>query len=125
MGIFAGKTAYMWAYGKRTTSDRETDNASMAFEVEVSDDGNTITVKSATNSFGNAIYYPTMAAATSSWWTDELLFRCYSEIVLTRQPDNSARAFSGKFAMPRAYTVDLSQPKEKSARQIMCERLSK
>lgn len=125
MGIFDGKTAYMWAYGKRTTSDRETDSASMAFEVEVSDDGNTITVKSATNSFGNAIYYPTMAAATSTWSTDELLFRCYSEIVLKRQPDNSARAFSGKFAMPRTYTVDLSQPKEKSARQIMCERLSK
>ena len=35
MGIFDGKTAYMWAYGKRTTSDRETDSASMAFRNDI------------------------------------------------------------------------------------------
>ena len=119
------KTAYMWAIGYRPDSGRPADSSTLAFDVEVSEDGNTLTVKAGTNSFGNAVYYPAMAAATSLWWTDEELFRCYSELVLTRQPDNSARAFSGKFVMPKKYTIKVGQSKEKSTYLNMCERLSK
>lgn len=125
MCVMGDKTAYMWAIGYRPDSGRPADSSTLAFDVEVSEDGNTLTVKAGTNSSGNAVYYPAMAAATSLWWIDEELFRCYSELVLTRQPDNSARAFSGKFVMPKKYTIKVGQSKEKSTYLNMCERLSK
>lgn len=124
-GVFDGNTTYFWAIGKRHSNGRDTDSSNLAFETEVSADGNTITVKSATNSFGNATYYPAMVAATSAWWFDDELFRCYSPVVLTRQPDNTSKTAPATLSVPRKYTIDLAQPKEKSARQTMSERLSK
>ncbi len=83
MGLIGGKYAYMWGYGFRASGS--TDACSIEYDVEVSEDGNTITIKGTKGEYGSTIYYPTMALATDTWWTDEVLFRCYSDLVLTRQ----------------------------------------
>ncbi len=85
MAAYDAGYAYMWGYGVRPSSGKDTDANSIEFHVEVSEDGNTITIKGTMGEYGETIYYPTMAIASDPWWTDEVLFRCYSDLVLTRQ----------------------------------------
>ncbi len=85
MGMVNGSYAYMWGYGVRPTNGKDTDTSSIEYEVEVSEDGNTITIKATQGQYGSTIYYPTMALATETWLPDQVLFRCYSDLVLTRQ----------------------------------------
>ncbi len=84
MGLVNGSYAYMWGYGIRPSTGTSTDTSSVEYEVEVSEDGNTITIKGTKGEYGDTVYYPTMAIATDPWWPDEVLFRCYSDLILTR-----------------------------------------
>lgn len=87
MGLVDGKSSYMWGYGVRPSTGLDTDANSIGFKTEVSPDGNIITIKGTMGEFGGVTYYPTMVLATDLWWTDEILFRCYSDLILTRQPE--------------------------------------
>lgn len=86
MGDYNGAATYIKGYGIRETANgpraMEFDDD---FVVEVSEDGNTITVKGTFHDIGNGgTCYPAMYTP-SGWISNTYHFKCTSDIVLTRQ----------------------------------------
>lgn len=94
MGVFDGNTAYLIGYGERLAGSRVIPMPiDQDFNIEVSDDGNTITVKGNFWDVGSGyMAYPAMYYQTGSGWTAKnvYLFTCYSDLVLTRQSTATA-----------------------------------
>ena len=125
MGNFGtGANSYFWAVGIRPSNGRDIDNL-YDFPIEVSADGNTVTVKGYYNENIPAYYYPTMCTATSAWWFNDIQFRCYSDLVLTR--DSSASAFVRRDAVvaPRTVTINVFDRSVKESRRRAAELLNK
>lgn len=116
---------YMWGYGFNPNSGRDMDNHK-DFPVEVSEDGNTITVKGSYNEWVEMYYYPTMVQSSNSWLPSDIAFRCYSELVLTRQQTKSA-AYVHKSAitMPKRFVINASDSSVKDMRAACAERMRK
>ncbi|MDE7126217.1 MAG: hypothetical protein K2O12_07060, partial [Muribaculaceae bacterium] len=95
MGLVNNAAAYIKGAGYR-----ETANGSVAmnfpsddFEVVVSEDGNTVTVKGTFHDIGanGGTPYPTMSTPGSGWFSPDVVhFQACSDIVLTRQADSKA-----------------------------------
>lgn len=105
MGNFGtSANSYFWGVGIRPSTGRDIDNL-YDFPVEVSADGNTVTVKGYYNANIPAYYYPTMCTATSAWWPSDIQFRCYSGITMTRDTTNSAYIHRGKLTTPKLIRI--------------------
>ncbi len=95
MGLVNNAAAYIKGAGFR-----ETANGSVAmnfpsddFDVIVSEDGNTVTVKGTFHDIGanGGTTYPTMYSPGSGWFSPDVVhFQAYSDIVLTRQADSKS-----------------------------------
>ncbi len=95
MGLVNNQTAYIKGAGFR-----ETANGTVAmnfpgddFDVVVSEDGNTITIKGTFHDIGTkgGYTYPTMYSPGSGWFSPDVVhFQACSEIVLTRQATRTA-----------------------------------
>ena len=118
MGLVDGKAAYIKGAGFR-----ETANGTVAmnfptddFDVEVSEDGNTITIKGTFHDIGaNGGYtYPTMYTPGSGWFSPDVVhFQAYSEIVLTRKSARTANRNLRSIAkMPAVSVVKAVSGKE-------------
>lgn len=119
-----GSNCYFWGIGVRPSTGRDIDNL-YDFPVEVSADGNTVTVKGYYNQNIPAYYYPSMCAASSAWWYNEVLFRSYSDIVLTRDSSNSAYFHRGAIKAPRIVVIRHADNSEKLRRSNIANRINK
>ncbi len=108
---YNGAPSYLKGYGLRYTPngyrDMEFDDS---FDVEVSEDGNTVTVKGCYHNIGDGGYcYPAMMQQSGSGWmvTTNYLFRCYSDLVLKRVADTGNKALLRKspFVLPKIVTL--------------------
>ncbi|MDE6153460.1 MAG: hypothetical protein K2G21_04870 [Muribaculaceae bacterium] len=121
MGLVNGSISYLKGYGFRETANgpRELNFPYDDFDVEVSEDGNTITVKGNFHEIGNGGYtYPTMYTPGSGFWSpDVILFRAYSDIVLTRQSDNKSESYklNSISSMPQIKVIKTYDPRENRA----------
>lgn len=107
MGNFGtDKNSYMWGIGTRPNGNLF-DNC-YDFPVEVSADGNTITVKGYYNENVSSTAYPSMVTASSAWFYSSIQFRSYSDIVLTRDPAASAYLHNGKMSVPTIVRIQAS-----------------
>lgn len=126
MGNFGNsKDAYMWGIGVRPSTGRDADNL-QDFPVEVSEDGNTVTIKPYYLASINVNYYPTMVEASSAWFFSTVLFRSYSDIVLTRQNDsnaNIAKVFKAPLKAPKITHVTTGNVSIKNERKEMAQRI--
>lgn len=109
MGVFDGNTAYMIGYGERIAGSRVIPMAmDQEFNVEVSEDGNTITIKGNFHQVGAGYTaYPAMYYETGSGWTAKKVyfFKCCSDLVLTRQTSATARTRVRDIKAPRVTTI--------------------
>lgn len=123
MGNIAEKTAYMWGFGIRPSTGRDMNRAE-TFPVEVSEDGNTIYVRGSYLETQNFYYYPTMIhPAASVWGSPTVLFRCYSELVLTRQEsDAAAYVHKSDFRVPVRVTAKVGESSLKEGRSSVAEK---
>lgn len=88
-----GSDAYMYGIAIRPSTGRDMPSRVDTFPIEVSDDFNTITVKGSYLESQKCYYYPIMLTPGSGWFSPETVhFRCYSELVLTRDNSNAAKA---------------------------------
>ncbi len=122
MGTIDGNATYMLGYGVRIAGTRPIEMAmDQSFAVEVSEDGNTITVKGNFQQVGAGYYaYPAMYYSSGSGWfaTNTYLFRCYSDLVLTRQTTKSiASRVRSSIKMPQITTVKVGSLKAEKARR--------
>lgn len=125
MGNFGtSANSYFWGVGIRPSTGRDIDNL-YDFPIEVSADGNTVTVKGYYNANIPAYYYPTMCTATSQWFISDIQFRCYSDIVLTRDESASTYAHRGALKVPRMITINSFDRSVKEARQKAADILKK
>lgn len=85
----SNKATCMWGYGIRPSTGRDMQRAE-TFPVTVSDDGNTVTINGSYLEAQKMYYYPTMVVPPTGWGMPSVLFRCYSEIILTKQASASS-----------------------------------
>lgn len=124
MGNFGtDKNSYMWGLGVRPNGNLF-DNC-YDFPVEVSADGNTITVKGYYNANVSVTAYPSMVTASSAWFYSDIQFRCCSNLVLTRNNANSAYLHRGPLSVPRTVVIRTSDTSVKTGRANMAERFTK
>lgn len=122
MGNFGtSANSYFWGVGIRPSTGRDIDNL-YDFPVEVSADGNTVTVKGYYNENIPAYYYPTMCTATSAWWYNDIQFRCYSDLILTRDSSKSAYMHRGAVKSPKMITINVYDYSVKEARLKAADR---
>ena len=125
MGNFGtDDNSYFWAVGIRPSDGRDIDNL-YDFPIEVSADGNTVTVKGYYNENIPAYYYPTMCTAASSWWFNDIQFRCYSELVLTRDTSTSAYLHRGAVKAPKTVVINSFDRSVKESRQRAADLMKK
>ncbi len=125
MGNFGtDDNSYFWAVGIRPSTGRDMDNL-YDFPIEVSADGNTVTVKGYYNENIPAYYYPTMCTAASSWWFNDIQFRCYSELVLTRDTSTSAYLHRGAVKAPKTVVINSFDRSVKESRQRAADLMKK
>lgn len=123
MGNFGtSNNSYFWAIGIRPSNGRDIDNL-YDFPVEVSDDGNTVTVKGYYNPNIPAYYYPSMCTANSAWWYSDVQFRCYSELVLTRDAASSAYFHRGAVKAPHTVVIRSFDRSAKEIRSKAADRI--
>ena len=128
MGEINGAKAYMRGYGIRQTANgpREMEMEE-SFAVEVSEDGNTITVKGTFEDIGQGGYvYPAMYNPGAGWFSpDTYLFKSYSDIVLKRQPDTDSKSYlKTTITMPKISIVQIGGGATlKENRQMAVEKL--
>lgn len=98
-----------------------------SFAVEVSEDGNTITVKGTFEDIGQGGYvYPAMYNPGAGWFSpDTYLFKSYSDIVLKRQPDTDSKSYlKTTITMPKISIVQIGGGATlKENRQMAVEKL--
>lgn len=85
MADFNGRKLYFKGAGE--TTDGSVMSSQLSFPVEVSEDRNMITIKGQTGVvYGSEeiTYYPGVYEGDNPWYGGSVLFRCYSELVLTR-----------------------------------------
>lgn len=120
MGMIDGKSTYIKSLspdGRREFNEE--------FKVEVSEDGNTVTVKGAFHDLGGGLYcYPAMLTPGSGWFSPATIhFMCTSDIVLKRQESETADSVS-ELSMPNVSVVSVESGKEvKAQREAVAERL--
>lgn len=109
MGVFDGITAYMIGYGERLAGSRVIPMAmDQSFNVEVSDDGNTITIKGNHHDVGAGYdAYPAMYYESGSGWFAEKIyfFKCCSDLVLTRQDTKTTKNRVRTVKVPHIVTL--------------------
>ena len=105
MGNFGtSKDSYFWGIGIHPSNGRDMDNL-CDFPIEVSADYNTVTVKGYLNEYISVYYYPSMCTASSAWFYSGVQFRCYSELVLTRDTSASAYLHRGAVKVPKTVVI--------------------
>ncbi len=101
--------------------------ADKAFPVEVSADGNTITIKGVYLSSQKFYYNPTMVIPSSDPWgfsDPTIFFACYSDLVLTKkETPASARLLKTKLSSPRIVVTQLGQASIKNGRNEIVNKL--
>lgn len=123
MGNFGtSANSYFWGVGIRPSTGRDIDNL-YDFPVEVSADGNTVTVKGYYNPNISAYYYPSMCTANSAWWYSDVQFRCYSDLVLERNASASAYLHRGKINAPKTIVTRSFDHSAKEARSKAADRI--
>lgn len=119
-----GKNIMMYGYGISGRNGRELNRAE-TFPVEVSDDGQTVTIKGSYLAAQLMYYYPTMVIPGSGWMNPAVeLFRCYSELVLTKQ--ESAASASGRptpLVAPRIVSGKVGTASLKSQREEIVSKM--
>lgn len=116
MGNFGTeKDSYLWAIGTRPSTGGPIDNL-YDFPVEVSNDGNTITVNGWYNKNVGCYYYPSMCTASSEWFYSDIQFRSYSNIVLTRTTENSAYLHNRAIKSPKKIIIRAFDHSQKNNR---------
>lgn len=111
------KNRVLWGYGISNRNGREMNRAGDSFPVEVSADGKTITIKGAYLAAQDLYYYPCMVTPATGWGNPTMHFRCYSELVLTKQEDsNSARMVRHNPSAPRTVTSTVGKASIKAGR---------
>lgn len=114
MADYNGQKLHLMGYGK--TSSGEVVSSPLSFPVEVSDDCNTITIKTQTGLiYGSETvnYYPGVYKGDSPWYGGTDIFRGATEMVLTRISDADATnavkcSPAGPLLTPLRVRLDLS-----------------
>lgn len=125
MGDYNGAATYIKGYGIRETANgpraMEYDDD---FVVEVSEDGNTITVKGTFHDIGNGgTCYPAMYTPGSGWFASNTYhFQCYSDLVLTRQAASKANALR-KVKPTGMHILKLGSTSARAAHQSAADKL--
>lgn len=130
--------SYKWSMGYDSASDKATQmygfgisgrngrelNRAETFPVEVSADGSTVTIKGSYLEAQLMYYYPTMIIPASGWGSPTELFRCYSELVLTKEetPAN-ARLLKKNLVAPRIVTYKVGSASIKNSRNEIVTKL--
>ncbi|MDE6384043.1 MAG: hypothetical protein K2K79_06830 [Paramuribaculum sp.] len=119
-----GKNIMMYGYGISARNGREFNRAE-TFPVEVSDDGRTITIKGSYLEAQLLYYYPTMVIPGSGWMSPAVeLFRCYSELVLTKQESaTTASSRPAPMVAPRVVSGKVGTNLMKSQREGIASKL--
>lgn len=103
MGQINGKDVYMMGIGVHPKNGRDLTAYAEQFPIEVSADGKTVTVKGVVETSGST-YYPFMGIPGS--WSSTIYFRCWSDLVLTKQDDAESKAFVGKkLSLPKVINL--------------------
>ncbi len=125
MGLVDGIATYIKGFGVRQTAngprDMEFDDE---FLVEVSEDGNIVTVKGTFHDIGQGgTCYPAMLTPGSGWFSPNVYhFKCYSDLVLTRQPDNTASLLRA-ISMPKTTIVKVGVEDSREDRKSIADKL--
>lgn len=104
MGQINDTNVYMLGIGTHPRTGRDLTAYAEQFPIEVSEDGKTVTVKGIVEASG-ATYYPFMGAP-GSFSRVTIYFRSYSDIVLTKDEENTTSAYVGKKVnMPKVISL--------------------
>lgn len=121
--IDAGKNMMMHGVGISGRNGREL-YRSVDFPVEVSEDGQTITIQGSYLAAQLMYYYPTMVYPASGWGNPTEIFRCYSELVLTKQESAaSATSRQAPLVAPRVISGKVGTASLKSQREGIASHL--
>ncbi|MCM1293612.1 MAG: hypothetical protein NC111_07510 [Bacteroides sp.] len=130
VGNIDGHTTYMMGYGTRVSGSRviEYTDENMTFDVDVSDDYNTITIHGKYHGkiAGKEIYkYPAIYYSTGSGWTasNTILFAAHSDIVLTRQGNATSGNRLHRPTAPRVTTLTVGKQSIANGREDAASRI--